>query len=415
MAKSQTAHKNPAAIEKPGEMIEWLAGFGATPSGGVTRLLYTAPWLEAQRALRDLMAAKGLSVCFDEVGNLYGRRMGTVQPDSVILTGSHIDTVIEGGKFDGAYGIVASLLAIDRLFKKHGPPLKTIEVVSLAEEEGSRFPLAFWGSGWITGRYSLEMAEDLYDREGVSLHDAMLSAGFGKELQREKRCVPEAFVEIHVEQGIVLQKKKKDIGIVSDIVGQRRYAVRIKGESNHAGTTPMSMRKDAVKIMAELILLVTGQAEKYSDLVATVGKISAKPNMSNVIAGEVECTLDVRHPDSAVLDCMEWIIREFVQKQFQCGVEMKVEEWMRVEPVKLDEALGQIACRLADRETIHYEKMISGAGHDAQVFASYCPAMLMFVPSENGISHSPEEWTAEDELEKGIEMMMLQLYKLAYE
>lgn len=397
------------------DMLEWLAAFGGTASGGVTRLLYSDTWIQAQQALKKVMQAKGLDVRFDEVGNLFGRRIGVEEPESVILTGSHIDTVKDGGKFDGAYGIVASLIAVQRLYEQYGPPKRTIDIVSLAEEEGSRFPLTFWGSGWITGRYNLDQAEHIYDKDGISLKEAMERAGFGTKPMPIERKKPKAFVEVHVEQGIVLERKKKSIGIVSHIVGQRRYTVHFKGESNHAGTTPMSMRKDAMRLMAEWTVFLLTEAELLDEsLVATVGKVTAKPNMPNVIAGEVECSLDARHYDSSVLDRFEKKIEEFETHVKTRGMTMSTQRWMSIEPVKLDQAMMKSAARQAKHLGLSYETLISGAGHDSQVFGGYCPTMLLFVPSRHGISHSPDEWTEPDDLEKGIQMLMGELYTLAY-
>lgn len=397
------------------EMVKWLASFGATADGGVTRLLYSDAWSEAQHALKSVMQQKGFDARFDEVGNLFGRCLGTEERELAILTGSHIDTVQNGGQFDGAYGIVASLLAVQRLVEQYGPPKRTIDVVSLAEEEGSRFPLTFWGSGWITGRYSLEQAEHIYDADGMSLKSAMEAAGFGAKPRSIEKKKPKAFVEVHVEQGIVLERKKKSIGIVSHIVGQRRYTVEFQGESNHAGTTPMSMRKDAMRLMAEWIMFLSDEAEEMDEsLVATVGKVTAKPNMPNVIAGKVECSLDVRHYDAKVLDRFEGKIKEFEKRADRRGITMSIDQWMKVEPVALDQEMMKSAARQAKHLGLSYETLISGAGHDSQVFGDYCPTMLLFVPSQNGISHSPSEWTAPEDLEKGIQMLMGELYTLAY-
>nr|WP_156153419.1 Zn-dependent hydrolase [Domibacillus robiginosus] len=397
-------------------MLEWLAVFGGNEGGGVTRLLYSDTWLEAQHALKGLMQAKGLDVRFDEVGNLFGRRVGVEEPESVILTGSHIDTVINGGKFDGAYGIAASLLAVERLYEQYGPPKRTIDVVSLAEEEGSRFPLTFWGSGWITGLYDLDQAEHIYDQDGISLKDAMEKASFGATSMPSQLKKPKAFVEVHIEQGPILERKKKSIGIVSHIVGQRRYTVQFKGESNHAGTTPMTMRKDAMRLMAEWISFISDEAEAMdSSLVATVGKVSVRPNTSNVIAGETECSLDVRHYNTAVLNQFEEKIKAFEERARHLGMTIIMQRWMNVEPVALDQTMAKSAAEGAGQLGLSYETLVSGAGHDSQVFGNCCPTMLLFVPSRNGISHSPEEWTEPEDLEKGVVLLMKELYKLAYE
>jgi allantoate deiminase len=193
-------------------LIEWLAQFGKTEEGGVTRLLYSNVWQKAQQALQQKMALAGLTAYCDSVGNLFGRITGTEKPNEVILTGSHIDTVVQGGKYDGAYGVLASLLAVQRLLSTYGPPKKTLEVVSLCEEEGSRFPLTFWGSKNIVGEYDLSDIEGVRDADDILFQDAMREAGFPLEYyQSLKRSDIVHFVEVHIEQGPILEKKNNKL------------------------------------------------------------------------------------------------------------------------------------------------------------------------------------------------------------
>ncbi|WP_308807440.1 Zn-dependent hydrolase [Alkalicoccobacillus gibsonii] len=399
------------------DWIKWLASYGKTDNGGVTRLLYSESWLEAQLALQKQMIQRGFTVRFDEVGNLFGRYIGTDEPDSIILTGSHIDTVQDGGQFDGAYGVLASFLAASELYAEHGPPKRTIEVVSLAEEEGSRFPFTFWGSKWVTGQSDLETAHSFIDSEGVSLQQAMKDAGFGESVETQSTAETiQAFIELHIEQGILLEHKKKDVGVVSDIVGQRRYMIQFSGESNHAGTTPMTMRKDAMRLTAEFITYITNAAEQLDPtLVATVGRLVASPNVPNVIAGSVECSLDVRHAQTGILDQFETIVEQFEEVAKQNQMEMKRDCWLQIEPVHLSDLFVEQVLSHADTLGFTSERMVSGAGHDAQVFGLTCPTLLLFVPSEKGISHSPLEWTDPEALEKGLKLLKAQLYSLAYE
>lgn len=400
-----------------GEMIEWLASFGRTKNGGVTRLLYSPDWQEAQVALKDKMDKTGLHTYFDSVGNLFGKLQGKDRQSKTILTGSHIDTVVEGGKYDGAYGINASLMAVSRLFQAYGYPKKTIEVVSLCEEEGSRFPLTFWGSRNINGAYSLEHIKGLKDTDGVSFIDAMRQAGFDPEKYTPpNRNDIERFVEIHIEQGMILENNLNEVGVVTHIVGQRRFTVRILGESNHAGTTPMQFRKDAVSTASNLISYLTKRAiEIDSQLVATVGKLDVKPNVPNVVAGEVEFSLDIRHHKEAVLNrYCEDIFSEFQQVSERLGIEVTVSQWMDVKPVEMDEEMKKLSREIAKEKNYRYQDIVSGAGHDAQVFGTACPTSLLFVPSHKGISHSPKEFTNIEDLETGIDMLTNILYKLAY-
>lgn len=398
-------------------MIEWLAAFGKTKSGGVTRLLYSESWKQAQLSFKGVMEKAGLQTYFDSAGNLFGRLQGRDQASRTILTGSHIDTVVDGGKYDGAYGIIASFLAVQRLYQTYGTPKKTIEVVSLCEEEGSRFPITFWGSRNIQGVYSIKDVKGLRDKDGIPFVDAMKMAGFSSEAYISPiRNDIERFVELHIEQGMVLEKNENIIGVVSHIVGQRRYTINILGESNHAGTTPMEYRKDAIIHAAEFISYVTNKAKQTDPhLVATIGKVSVKPNVPNVIAGEVELSLDIRHHQKEVLDVYSKDIFDYITRfASESGITVTVSQWMDVKPVKLNEEMKKWIMEIAESKKIPYQEMVSGAGHDAQVFGSFCPTSLIFVPSKKGISHSPKEFTSIEDLEMGIEVLKEMLYKLAY-
>lgn len=407
---------NEIDTKEVGKWMEWLATFGANENGGVTRLLYDENWRLAQHALLQKMNEIGLKTYFDGVGNLFGRLEGSLESEKTILTGSHIDTVIDGGKYDGAYGIIASLLALDYLKRHYGIPKKTIEVVSLCEEEGSRFPLAFWGSGSITGKYTKEDCVGLYDANNMSFSHAMSSMGLQPDREEVKRADIDCFIEIHIEQGAVLEKEQESIGVVSHIVGQRRFTVKVTGESNHAGTTPMYYRKDSMHLAAELITYAINQAKEIdSQLVATVGKIVAAPNVPNVIAKEVTFSLDVRHHQEEVLDyfCKK-IFAYFKQKSIEASMNVEWEQWMNVKAVAMDAELTELAHTIVQEMNIPNRKMISGAGHDAQVFGTYCPSALLFVPSVSGVSHSPKEHTNLEDLKRGISVLIQLLHRLAY-
>ncbi len=400
------------------ELTEWLARYGKTDRGGVTRLLYDQKWQEAQSALEERIKAAGLEAYFDDAGNLYGRLEGTSKTDKVILTGSHIDTVEDGGKYDGAYGVVAGILALALLAKQYGPPKQTVEVVSLCEEEGSRFPLAYWGSGMITGLRNTEQISDLKDSLGIPFTAAMNNAGFGNGRYRKaKRDDIDCFIELHIEQGQVLEREKKAIGIVSHIVGQRRYNVTVEGESNHAGTTPMPYRKDAVYTACVLIQTLIEKAKKTDpDLVATVGKMEIKPNVPNVIAREAAFSVDIRHSEEALLESFSTSV--FGSFQHICqehDVAIHIDNWMNEQPVPMNKALASLSADILKKEQISFKKMTSGAGHDAQVFGQYVPTSLLFVPSHKGISHSPDEYTKAEDLENGAQLLMKTIYALAYE
>lgn len=399
------------------DLIEWLSDFGKTQNGGVTRLLYDADWQKAQHALEIKMNQMGFAAYFDDVGNLFGRISGTGSEEEVILTGSHVDTVVDGGKYDGAYGILASMLAAYRLFQQYGLPKRTIEVVALCEEEGSRFPLSFWGSGNITGKYQIQDGTGLNDLSGMPLTEAMRAAGFGRgRYQAPQRRDILCFLETHIEQGQTLELEKVAWAPVSHIVGQRRFTISLTGESNHAGTTPMNRRHDAVYAASRMITHVIQSAEENQNgLVATVGRIEAGPNVPNVISGKCRFSLDIRHHEQDVIDQFSEnaikMIRETAKK---AGIAVQVNKWMDVAPVRLDVKLTEMNLSLAEELGLPRRKMVSGAGHDSQIFGKFCPTSLMFVPSHMGVSHSPTEYTRPEDLALGVRMLMKALYRLAY-
>ncbi|NHN31014.1 M20 family metallo-hydrolase [Paenibacillus agricola] len=427
------------------DMLNWLAQYGAAPEGGVTRLLYTPEWQQAQQALAERMVSVGLTPYLDDAGNLFGRLQG--MQEGVIVTGSHLDTVAHGGRFDGAYGIVAGVLALAYLKEKYGSPQRSIDIVSFAEEEGSRFPLTFWGSGTMTGRYSTVEPPLIYDAEGITLQAAMEAAGFGQgndyrsgEGGQGGALAPaagngiqpikagddrpqayaasdwKAFIELHIEQGSVLEREDRQIGIVQGIVGQHRYTLEVKGEANHAGTTPMSYRKDALVGASEMVLAIREAAIAYGEpMVATVGRLEASPGASNVVAGSAVFTLDVRHPQIVVLDefCESLLVKLQLIAE-QAGLSLTVNPWMKAPPAMMNQELTDLARQVCGSRGFSSRDMYSGAGHDAQVLAPICPSTMVFVPSRAGISHSPDEYTKPEELATGIIVLIDILYALAY-
>ncbi|MEW4024007.1 allantoate deiminase [Bacillus sp. YAF8] len=399
------------------DYIEWLAQYGASADGGVTRLLYTKEWMDAQLAVKTEMSSFGLETRFDDVGNVFGRLTGTQSPDEVVVTGSHIDTVINGGKYDGAYGVLAAMLALKQLKETYGAPKKTLEAVSLCEEEGSRFPMTYWGSGNMTGVFSEQDAKEPRDESGVSLQTAMHESGFGKGVfQSAYRTDISAFVELHIEQGQTLEMSGRDLGIVTSIAGQRRYLVTLEGECNHAGTTSMKWRKDPLAAGSRIIHELLLRAEEQPDeLRLTCGKITAEPNVANVIPGRVQFSIDIRHQNQRVLKQFHEDMAVLINRIcHQKGIHAVIDEYMRIEPVPMDKRLKDAAFETAAENGISCEEMVSGAGHDAQMIGRRHPACMLFVPSRSGISHSPKEYTSARQLEIGVRVLTDLLYKLAY-
>lgn len=397
--------------------VDWLAEFGKDAEGGVTRLLYTSEWVDAQKALEKVMQEDGLTTRYDEIGNLFGRLEGIKYNDETILTGSHVDTVKNGGKLDGAFGIVAGILAIRHLQAKYGLPLRNLEVVSFAEEEGSRFPYAFWGSKNLVGLAKKKDVEGITDFNGVPFVDAMKEAGFHfRDESKTLRNDLKSFVEIHIEQGNVLEKEGKAIGVVHSIVGQRRFTIDITGVANHAGTTPMGYRKDAVYVASQMIQEVINKAIEYGDpLVATVGKIEVKPNIVNVVPGNALFTLDVRHTEKEMLVKFTEELTTIINRiSAEAGVETNIDMWMDEDPIPMDQQIVEAIEKQTNENGLNYKLMHSGAGHDSQIIAPIVPTAMIFVPSREGISHNPLEYTSPEELAMGVQALIESLYVLAY-
>ncbi|QQP69445.1 allantoate deiminase [Carnobacterium sp. CS13] len=403
--------------EETAQTVKWISNIGADPKGGTTRLLYSEAWVEAQNGIKRKLEELGMQTRFDAIGNLFGRLPGTKYPDETILTGSHIDTVVNGGKLDGQYGVIASYLAVKLLKEKYGQPLRNLEVISMAEEEGSRFPYAFWGSKNLVLDAKREDVETIADFEGIKFVDAMHAAGFDFRKEDEKlREDIKAFIEIHIEQGNVLETEKKSVGVVTSIVGQKRYTVILKGQANHAGTTPMGLRKDAIYAFSKIVTQSIGKAEKVGDpLVLTFGKVEPTPNTVNVVPGEVLFTIDCRHTDQEELNQFTQEIETDMKKiAADMGMELSIDLWMDEAPVPMDEKIVGVLKEVVEKEAINYRIMHSGAGHDSQIIAPHIPTAMLFVPSIGGISHNPAEDTKVEDLAEGVKTLAAALYELAY-
>ncbi len=403
--------------EKIVRLIERVADKASDPKGGITRLLYSKEWVDTQVELKKIMEEEGLITHFDEVGNLYGCIKGDQLSEETILTGSHVDTVVNGGKYDGMYGIIAGIVALSHLKEKYGKSRRNIEVVSFAEEEGSRFPTVFWGSKNFLGCGDREEVEHIQDGNGVVFTDAMHKAGFEfRDSSRDKRKDVKAFLEAHIEQGNILEMERKEIGIVDSIAGQRRYKVEVVGMANHAGTTPMEYRRDAFYAASKMISNILDKARAYgSPLVATAGFVEVKPNVGNVVPGKAEFSLDIRHTDGDFLKQFTDEMISFMKATAkECDVEVDIHMWMDEPPVPMNKEIVGCIEKVCDDRKVNYRIMHSGAGHDSQLIAKQIPTAMIFVPSHEGISHNPKEHTDQQYLVKGVEVLIDSIYQLAY-
>ena len=384
------------------EAVEAIAETAVKEDGEYWRGTYTREDDNAVALLKKYMESKGMEVYSDAVGNLFGRITGN-RPE-VVMTGSHRDTVRRGGKYDGMLGVLTAIEAAASLTEELGKPEKTVEVVAFCEEESSRFPTSYLGSRYLCGEFSERELADL-DDDAITLGEAMKRSGYLKEALADKRTDLERFVELHIEQGGVLEREQKQIGIVTAIVGLFCGEVYFKGHQNHAGTTPMYMRKDPMPAAAEFIYRLNQWAMGHQyDLVCTVGKLNIKPGNTNVIADEVMLTFDIRSPKAELIQEAAAMI-ETLKKELEGDIEISVAVPCDEPPVAQDEEGVTIMDLLAQKGNYNYMKITSGAGHDSQVLAQAFPTNMIFVPSVRGISHNEKEFTRAEDIEAGVHFL----------
>jgi hydantoinase/carbamoylase family amidase len=381
-----------------------LARFGEE-SGGVTRLAWSAELAAASAWLRERLAELGLSSEIDPAGNVIGRWEAGER--KAVVVGSHLDSVPRGGRYDGALGIVCALEAIRRLREKGVQPRRPVWLVSFMDEEGPRFGTGMLGSRAFVGEDLSDLGERL-DEEGTSLASAMASLGFDYRRIQDARAVEHvgAYLELHIEQGPVLERRGVDVGIATGIAGLLGFRALLAGEANHAGTTPMELRRDALTGAARAVLALRDEARSRPDMTANVGQISVSPGAFNVIPGICELTIDVRSPTRDGFARVETFVLETLAAiAAEEHLELTLTETHRLEPLALDGALIETLERAADLEGATSLRMPSGAGHDAMNIGRHVPAAMLFVPSRGGISHSPEEFTDPAHCELGARVL----------
>ena len=402
------------------ELIQQLGRVGAQPGGGIIRPVYSRAWRDAQDMVATIMADAGLEVREDPVGNVFGRLSGDVDVDvdePVVLTGSHIDTVVRGGAYDGALGVLSAIVAVQACKAAHGAPRRTVEVVSLCEEEGSRFHSNYFGTRSILGLVAADEPEHLVDADGVTLADAARSVGldpvrFG-EARREDF---DTFLELHIEQGRTLVDSGIETGIVDVITGFVWIEVVVEGRTDHAGATAMTNRRDALQAGARMVAAVERVAlDEGHPAVATTGVMRVYPGGANIVPGRVEFTIDARHPQSAVLDRMVAAIREQCQAiAAERGVDITVHSLKETPPHSLDVGLRTTLQRAAAACGASWRELPSGAGHDSQTMGTRVAAAMLFVPSSDGRSHSPAEYSTPEDCARGASVLATALHAHAW-
>jgi allantoate deiminase len=397
--------------------IRELGKCGEQPNGGIIRPQYSQSWVEARGLIAEWMHEAGLDIRYDSVGNLYGRLVG-VDDRRTILTGSHIDTVQLGGKYDGALGVLCGLAALETLRKNVGQPQRSLEVVALCEEEGSRFHANYFGTRAILGLIDRQEFAHLLDQDGVSLAEAMISVGLSPErFQESIRDDIDAFIELHIEQGPILYESGIDIGVVTGITGLCWLNVIVSGRADHAGTTPMDSRLDALQCAVNLVLAISDVAKRRGrPAVATVGMMKVEPGGANIVPGLVSFSVDMRHPDDAELMKMIEEVRKCCQEiASDASIDVSVELVKNEESAPTDERLQQVIIGAAQACNVSWTSISSGAGHDSQLMAKHIPSAMIFVPSVDGRSHSAMEYTLDRACAIGAHVLATSLYALAYD
>ncbi|WP_353645278.1 Zn-dependent hydrolase [Mesorhizobium sp. WSM2239] len=395
-------------------LLDGINGFGFNPdTGGHNRIGYC----EADMAVREWFLAQmrsaGLVARRDGVANLFGR-FGPVD-GPCIMAGSHLDTVPEGGAFDGALGVAVALECVLAMRDAGLSPTLGIEVVATAEEEG-RFG-GMLGSQAISGAVSAEWLSQAADADGVRLTDAMAAQGLdAMDALQAVRTDISAFLELHVEQGPVLESRSVPIGVAHSVSGVCNLRVRFEGEANHSGTTPMNLRADAfaglARVGSAIPDIIAARGGENSRI--TIGKADLRPNFIHTIPGEAEFVVNIRDIDDAAIDALVIAVRHEVEAAARAnGLQVEIQEQSRMVPVQLDLGLAAMLHEEAHKLGLEALAMPSGAGHDAQTMQALCPSALIFVPSRGGISHSPREWTDWSDIEKGANLMLSALVKLS--
>lgn len=393
-----------------------LSQFGKLENGGVTRFSFTEDERRAKDKVISYMVEAGMKVMEDAVGNVIGRKEGRLSNLPAVLMGSHIDSVPNGGIFDGNLGVLAGIEVVQTMNEKNIETDYPIEVIAFTDEEGSRFGFGMIGSRALAGTL---IREHLHykDVDGIMIEQAMKNIGLDPTQISKAARNPEsvkAYVELHIEQGRVLENHDLSVGIVSGIAGPLWTRWTLKGEAGHAGATPMKMRKDPLIAAAKIMLYIEEETKRYESAVATVGQINVKPGGVNVIPGEVEFSLDLRDISLEDRDKLEDSITSFAYRLCENeGIEIGIETLQRVDPVPCSQEIRTVIEDSLSKVGVPSLTLASGAGHDGMQFKDFCPVGMIFVRSKDGLSHNPEEWSSKEDCGVGTSVLYETILQLA--
>jgi allantoate deiminase len=404
-------------IERIAKDLEIINSFNATPGKGITRLSFSEPYMQARAYVSEELTKVGARVSTAVGGNLRGRLEGSVQGNPSVMTGSHIDTVLHGGRFDGAAGVVAGLEVARVMTEGKAPHRHPIDVVIFAEEEGSRFGSVMIGSrAWI-GKLSSDDLDRLKDADGISYAAAMENAGLhAGDAPLLRPGMVKAMIELHIEQSLVLESKGLSIGVVEGINGIKQFLVTVTGVPNHAGATPMGLRHDALQGAVRAIAAVEEIAmqDLGGNTVATVGMLTCDPGQANVIPGRVQFTVDIRDLDSERIDQAAQRILSVIRTICRArGLAFDIQPRSDTPPVRLSTELVRLIEETAQEKQVRVLRMASGALHDSSILPEVTEVGMIFLPSKAGRSHCPEEETDLRDIQMGAELLLGAVVKLA--
>jgi ureidoglycolate amidohydrolase len=399
--------------------IERLAQFNDDPAaGGITREVFTPTYARALDWVTQQMGDAGLHTRIDSFGNLWGRFEGSDREAPRVITGSHIDTTLNAGRYDGVVGVLGAIEAVRAMRAEKLQPRRPIEIVAFAGEE-PRFGTGCIGSRAIIGALGDDDPQRLRDREGVSLAQALREFGLDPDRIAEAALDPStvhAFVELHIEQGAVLEANGEAIGVVTAIAAPHDFRLILRGAATHSGATPMTLRRDALAGAAEVMMVLERVARDSPNgtTVGTVGAMRVRPGAINVVPGEVELDVDIRDSDlearEEVVEVLLAATREIANRR---DLEVEVEPLVRDAPVPCAPDVIAATERACEELALPYRRMISGAYHDAMILGSSVPIGMVFVPSRAGISHHPDEYTAPEQLDAGVRVLTRVLGRLS--
>jgi allantoate deiminase len=406
-------------VSTPGaKLLDRLLALGQFGQDG--GIYYRTPFTPAETAAVDRvgewMREIGLTVRRDGIGNVIGRVEGRDRAAKVVATGSHLDSVRDGGVFDGPLGVVAGIEAVGQLLAERGAPARPVEVIAFTGEEGSRFPIGLLGSRVMAGALSSQDAQAIRDRDGVPLGDAMARAGLGGgDLGGVARDDLACLVELHIEQGPILERAGVQVGVVETIVGLHGFNAVVHGQADHAGTTPLDMRADALLGAAEMVLALP-DVVRPSGGVVTVGQLEVTPGSSNVVPGRVVFSVDLRHARAADLARLRGEVQARAEAIARTrGLRLEWRPRYAESPVTTDPGLRARIQRAADALGFTSRSIVSGAGHDSQAIAARCPVAMIFTPCRGGFSHRPDEFADVPMLDPGFVVLKRTLGELAWE